>query len=105
MRAGSDPTAFAAIFIFGATVVMAASWFRDHPLPLYWDEAAYINQVLDDRDALREGGIVAVVKALLFNDPIRPPAYRTIALPVAACLPPSVFLLRTVAFIAVVLAF
>ena len=84
---------------------MAALWYRDHPLPLYWDEAAYINQALDDRDTLLDRGILATIKALLFNDPIRPPAYRAIALPVVACLPPSVFLLRAVALTAVILAF
>jgi hypothetical protein len=81
------------------SAVAAMRWIHAHPFPIWWDEANYYNQVVDDRQAFLRGGPLAVVKSLLFADNQRPPAYRALVAPLAAVTLPSLPLLRSLAFI------
>lgn len=85
--------------------IAAVRWLDAHPHPIWWDEANYFNQVVDDRQAFLQGGAVAGLKSLLFADNVRPPAYRMIVAPVAAVALPSLALLRTIAFCVTAAAF
>jgi hypothetical protein len=87
-------TQVAARLISGLVVVLAVLWSGRHPFPIYWDEAEYVNQVFDDRDALVSRGVPGLTKALLFRDNVRPPAHRLFAVPVAASHRPSLETLR-----------
>jgi hypothetical protein len=86
-------TTLFAIAIIASALFALVHWWSAHPFPLWWDEANYANQMFEDRDAFAQRGIGGVVRAWLFNDPVRPPAYRVFALP----FPPRLLLLRTVA--------
>lgn len=55
-------------------------WSIDHRFPVEWDEANYVNYVLDDHRRFVEGGFTALAKSYLFADRVRPPAYRVFAL-------------------------
>src|SRR5688572_9525449 len=85
--------------------VAVVRWTRAHPFPLWWDEANYFKQVVDDRRAFLDGGIAAGLKSLLFADNVRPPGYRAIAAPVAAITLRGLALLRTIAFSVTIAAF
>jgi hypothetical protein len=81
-----------AVAIAALTLVALFRWWSAHPYPLWWDEANYVNQSIDDRQAFAERGMGGLARALLFNDPLRPPAYRVFALP----FPSKVIVLRSV---------
>lgn len=85
-----------ALLIAALAIVAAVRWTAAHPQPLWWDEANYYNQVIDDRAALLRGGLPGVVKSLLFADPARPPAYRAAVLPLLGQRP-TLALLRSFA--------
>lgn len=85
-----------ALLIVAASLVAALRWTGTHPLPLWWDEAHYANQAIADRAAIGRG-VVAGVKALLFDDPVRPPAYRALVLPFTVVEWPRLALLRAIA--------
>lgn len=110
MRAAERPetlkaaTRVAAVLISALSIALAVLWARQHPFPIYWDEAEYVNQVFDDRDALGSAGVPGVVKALLFRDNARPPGHRLLALPFAASHAPSLQSLRLLSGCACLLA-
>lgn len=87
----------ASLIIALLATIAAVRWTRAQPFPLWWDEANYFNQVVDDRRAFLDGGAVALGKSLLFADNARPPAYRAVVAPVAAMTLPSLALLRAIA--------
>ena len=97
-------TAAIAIAIIGVALVAALRWTGAHPLPLWFDEANYANQTFEDRAAVLRGGPIAGVKALLFNDPARPPAYRAFVLPFSAVRQPNLTFLRGLAIAVTLLA-
>jgi hypothetical protein len=68
-------------------------WSFDTPHPFLWDEANYVNFSVRDAAFLKNGGPARLAKALLFEDPQRPPAYRIFALPITM-LDPSARALR-----------
>ena len=76
------------------TVLALIRWQRLQPLPMYWDEANYINQALVDHRLLVSGGFVRGIKALLFEDPQRPPAYRAFAMVGSLAARPTLPILR-----------
>jgi len=79
-----------------ASVVAAIRWSLLHPLPLYWDEANYINQSIIDHRLFQSGGVIRLLKQLLFSDPERPPAYRAIAVGATLFSTPTLLKLRMV---------
>lgn len=87
----------APLLVFALSLVAVLRWHAAHPLPIYWDEANYANFAIADHRFFQSGGVVRVVKALLFEDPARPPAYRAMALPVTMFVEPTVGLLRGIA--------
>jgi 4-amino-4-deoxy-L-arabinose transferase-like glycosyltransferase len=65
------------VLIFMASVL----WMRDHPFGIGWDEAEYFDRALSDLNHLKDDGLVAFVRGMLFEDTIRPPAYRLLVIP------------------------
>lgn len=63
--------------------LIATIWVRDNPTPTGWDDALYLNQVIQDGTAFREHGPAGLLTSLLLQDPARPPAYRLLASPLA----------------------
>ena len=68
----------------------------DHPTAISWDEAEYFNTVLADQGVLRDSGLRGLRLAILYNDRIRPPAFRILAAPFYYVLGFSPFTLRLV---------
>ena len=90
-------TRVAPFLFLAAALVAIVRWQTEHPLPLWWDEANYANFAINDHRFFRSGGFVRVAKALVFEDPVRPPAYRAMALPVTMFIEPTLPLLRGIA--------
>ncbi|HKO54389.1 MAG TPA: hypothetical protein VJ276_00845 [Thermoanaerobaculia bacterium] len=70
-----------------AVLVVAAAmliWNARHPRPIVWDEANYEAQTIRDAELARSGGMVRLLKAFVFEDVERPPAYRVFAFPFTA---------------------
>jgi hypothetical protein len=67
-------------------IVLAAeiAWIFDHPYGIHWDEAAYINQVSVDAQALRTGNPMTIAREIVYSDSGRPPAYRFVGTPAVA---------------------
>ncbi len=92
-------------FLFlAAAVVGVLRWQAAHPLPMRWDEANYVNFAIADHRFFATGGLMRVVKALVFEDPVRPPAYRALALPVTMFVEPTMPLLRAISLIGTAIA-
>lgn len=87
----------APFFVFALSLIAILRWQSEHPLPIRWDEANYVNYAIEDHRFFQQGGVVRVIKALLFEDPHRPPAYRALALPVTMFVTPTLPLLRGIA--------
>jgi hypothetical protein len=95
---GIDRAICAASLVVALLALFAAvRWTREHPWPMWFDEANYVIQVFDDRQAFLRGGPIALLKSLVFADSVRPPAYRALAAPIAAATLPSLTLLRMLA--------
>jgi hypothetical protein len=77
-----------------ASFIAAARYGLLNPLPVFSDEATYVNQSILDHRAAAAHGPLGAVKALLFNDPQRPPAYRALALAMSPFWTPSLTALR-----------
>lgn len=88
-----------------AVVSAVVRWQLHHPLPLFWDEANYVSQAILDHRFFQSGGVVRLVKALLFEDPLRPPAYRLLVLPWSLFLEPSIPALRCTSLLFSAIAF
>ena len=97
-------TTLLAALIVLATLCAALRWTAIHSLPLWWDEAQYANQAIEDHGAFERGGVAGVVKALLFNDPERPPAYRAFVVPLTAFAFPRLAVLRAISLTVTLLA-
>jgi hypothetical protein len=79
-----------AVLLLGA----ALRYIVRHPLPIGYDEAMYVNQVLFDRDVLLNDGLVAFARKQVGTETWRPPGYRLAAAPVALLAGPSTPALR-----------
>jgi hypothetical protein len=67
-----------------AVALVAAAmliWNARHPRPIVWDEANYEAQTIRDVELFRGGGVTRLLKAFIFEDVERPPAYRVFAFP------------------------
>lgn len=85
---------FASLVTLLLIVTAIIRWQLAHPLPIYWDEANYACQARIDQNLIARGGVTAAIKALLFEDPQRPPAYRVFAMPWSFFWTPSLPFLR-----------
>lgn len=97
--AGNPIVRLLAIAALAASLIAGIRWSTQHPLPIHWDEANYINQAIVDHHLFASGGVVRLVKALLFEDPLRPPAYRAFVAPVTMAVTPTLPLLRAIALL------
>lgn len=70
-------------------VACGARFIARHPLPVGWDEAIYVNQVILDRDTLVSRGPSTWARKQIYVETWRPPAYRLVAAPVALLAGPS----------------
>jgi 4-amino-4-deoxy-L-arabinose transferase-like glycosyltransferase len=66
-----------------ALTITAYFWIVDHPHPLNWDEAYYLNRVSGDLWKLEHLGKRRFLAALFREDATRPPLYRWLAFPCA----------------------
>lgn len=85
--------------IFAVITLVAGWWMLQHPFGTNWDEANYLNHVIQDRGALGQGPW-PLVKALLRRDMSRPPAYRILILPITTLLGASPTVLRFSSWVA-----
>ncbi len=74
----------------------AVRWMLDYPNPNNWDEAQYLNDVLEDQSTLRHSGWRGLHPVILYSDRERPPAYRVLAIPFYLLLGFSPVMLRLV---------
>jgi 4-amino-4-deoxy-L-arabinose transferase-like glycosyltransferase len=64
-----------------ALLLLAILWMLDHPYGTNWDETEYLNYALTDQSCLHDHGLRSLRWEIFYNDRIRPPAYRILALP------------------------
>lgn len=69
-----------AIITVSLVIFAAISWISAHPFGVSWDEAEYFNRALADL-ASAQSGPMTILKSILFEDRIRPPAFRALILP------------------------
>ena len=62
-------------------VLAATRWSFAHPFGIHWDESLYINEANVDLQRLMSGRLLNLVRRILMESSIRPPAYRLLALP------------------------
>jgi hypothetical protein len=72
--------AFLMVFLI-VILISATRWIGDHPSPTNWDEADYFNNVLSDQASVQKVGLRGFRWTLVYNDRLRPPAYRVVAMP------------------------
>jgi len=71
-----------AILITGVILSAGVLWASRHATGTDWDEAGYINRVIQDRYLFQTGGLYDLVRTIGCHEPQRPPAYRMMVLPI-----------------------
>jgi len=71
-----------AILITGVILAAGVLWASRHATGTDWDEAGYINRVIQDRFVFQAEGLYGLVRTIGCDEPARPPAYRMLAVPI-----------------------
>ncbi len=71
-----------AILITGVILAAGALWASRHATGTDWDEAGYINRVIQDRYMFQAEGLYGLVRTIGCHEPQRPPAYRMMVVPI-----------------------
>jgi 4-amino-4-deoxy-L-arabinose transferase-like glycosyltransferase len=72
----------AAILITGVILAAGVLWASRHATGTDWDEAGYINRVIQDRYVFQAEGLYGLVRTIGCDESQRPPAYRMIVAPI-----------------------
>ncbi len=72
----------AAILFTGILLAAGALWASRHATGTDWDEAGYVNRVIQDRYMFRAEGLYGLVRTIGCHEPQRPPAYRMVVVPI-----------------------
>ncbi len=81
MRKAERFSLILSIVVLAGILAAAVFWALDHPFPINWDEAQYFNQDQSDIRALKTEGLHGLARNFFHYDPLRPPAYRVLAIP------------------------
>ncbi len=71
-----------AILITGTILAAGALWASRHATGVTWDEADYINRVIQDRYTFQAEGLYGLIRTIGCHAPQRPPAYRMMVVPI-----------------------
>jgi 4-amino-4-deoxy-L-arabinose transferase-like glycosyltransferase len=70
-----------AVATVSVIILAAIRWSFAHPYGIHWDESLYINEANVDLQRLMSGRLLNLVRRILMESSIRPPAYRVFSLP------------------------
>jgi len=71
-----------ALLITVVILAAGALWASRHATGTDWDEAGYINRVIQDRYIFQAEGLYGLIRTIGCHEPQRPPAYRMMAAPI-----------------------
>lgn len=71
-----------AILITGVILAAGVLWASRHATGVTWDEADYVNRVIEDRYMFQAAGLYGLIRTVGCHAPQRPPAYRMMVTPI-----------------------